>query len=193
MGDADQPEIRISDADRDAVVTRLSDALTEGRIDVSEFETRSRQAYAATVPSDLAPLLADLPSDTLPVVQPNTSAAGAGSPSSVPTAGTRRLFSIFGDIRRSGQWEPGERTRCFALFGDTELDVSSVEAHDLDIVVWSVFGDLRVTVAPGARIDANSIALFGDFVDADVPTAPLRGTVRVRSYALFGDLKLFRA
>lgn len=193
MGEDERPEIRISDADRDATVARLSGAMAEGRLDVTEFEQRSRRAYAATLPSELEPLVADLPIDTLPIPAATHAVAVPNAASAPAASGTRRLLSIFGDIRRSGEWEPGERTRCFALFGDTRLDVSDVERADVDIVAWSVFGDVRVTVARGARIDANALAIFGDFRDAEAPSGERRGTVRVRSYSIFGDLRLFRA
>ena len=41
------PEVRLSDADRDATVARLSTAMAEGRIDSDEFAERSSAAYAA--------------------------------------------------------------------------------------------------------------------------------------------------
>jgi hypothetical protein len=56
-------ETRASDADREAVVNRLHQALTEGRITVSEFDERARSAYAAKTFHDLEPLTDDLPRD----------------------------------------------------------------------------------------------------------------------------------
>ena len=50
-----------SDAEREAVVTRLHDALGEGRLDLPETETRVAAAYAARHRHDLPALLAALP------------------------------------------------------------------------------------------------------------------------------------
>jgi hypothetical protein len=54
-------ETRASDAERDAVVERLHQALAEGRITVSEFDERTRSAYAAKTFHDLESLTDDLP------------------------------------------------------------------------------------------------------------------------------------
>jgi hypothetical protein len=58
---ADHPELRASDADRERVVGELRRHLTDGRLDLAEFEERAGQAYAARTIGDLTPLLADLP------------------------------------------------------------------------------------------------------------------------------------
>jgi len=52
---------RASDADRSRAAERLARALSEGRLDVAEFDERTRRALAATTLGDLAPLTADLP------------------------------------------------------------------------------------------------------------------------------------
>jgi hypothetical protein len=59
--DPDRPPMRASDADREAVVEQLRVALNEGRLTITEFDERVRDAYAAITLADLAPLTADLP------------------------------------------------------------------------------------------------------------------------------------
>jgi DUF1707 SHOCT-like domain len=56
--------IRISQAEREATVARLHQALQEGRLELSEVEQRTTAAYASRHQSDLAMLLADLPPET---------------------------------------------------------------------------------------------------------------------------------
>lgn len=53
--------VRASDADREAVLTRLARALGEGRITVVEFDERARLAHAARTHAELAVLITDLP------------------------------------------------------------------------------------------------------------------------------------
>ncbi|UOE22033.1 DUF1707 domain-containing protein [Thermobifida halotolerans] len=53
--------MRASDADRDAVAERLAVALTEGRLDLVEYDRRLTLAMNAVVVGDLTPLVADLP------------------------------------------------------------------------------------------------------------------------------------
>jgi uncharacterized protein DUF1707 len=53
--------VRASDAEREAVVAQLHEALGDGRLDLDETEERVAAAYAARHRSDLPPLLSDLP------------------------------------------------------------------------------------------------------------------------------------
>ncbi len=53
--------VRASDADREAVLTRLARALGESRITVAEFDERARLAHAARTHAELAVLITDLP------------------------------------------------------------------------------------------------------------------------------------
>jgi Domain of unknown function (DUF1707) len=54
-------ELRAGDSDRTFVAERLKVALDEGRLSVSDYDERLRQAYAATTYGDLDHVLADLP------------------------------------------------------------------------------------------------------------------------------------
>jgi Domain of unknown function (DUF1707)/Domain of unknown function (DUF4190) len=54
------PGLRASDADREATVSRLHKAATEGRLDADELEERLTAAYAAKFCTDLAQLTADV-------------------------------------------------------------------------------------------------------------------------------------
>ncbi len=58
-----QRDVRVSDVERERVVTRLRRALGEGRLTLTEFEERTTAAYAARTRGELADLTADLPRD----------------------------------------------------------------------------------------------------------------------------------
>ncbi|WP_285759447.1 DUF1707 SHOCT-like domain-containing protein [Nocardiopsis ansamitocini] len=53
--------MRASDTDRDLVAERLAVALTEGRLDLTEYDRRLSLAMTAVFMGDLGPLTADLP------------------------------------------------------------------------------------------------------------------------------------
>jgi Domain of unknown function (DUF1707) len=53
--------LRVSDADRDAVVTELSEHFQAGRLDAAELDDRTGRALQARTGSDLDQVLADLP------------------------------------------------------------------------------------------------------------------------------------
>jgi uncharacterized protein DUF1707 len=53
--------LRASDAEREAVASRVRTAVAEGRLTVAEADERQTVAYAALTRAELAPLTADLP------------------------------------------------------------------------------------------------------------------------------------
>jgi hypothetical protein len=57
----DRPDMRISDADRQDAGERLRHALTEGRLDFPEYDSRLTQAYEAKTYRELDQLFVDLP------------------------------------------------------------------------------------------------------------------------------------
>lgn len=58
-----QRDVRVSDAERQAVVRRLERALRDGRLTVAEFDERVQLAFAARIRGDLDDLVEDLPPD----------------------------------------------------------------------------------------------------------------------------------
>ena len=58
------PNLRASDADRDATADRLRQHHTDGRIDPEEFQERLDRCFAAKTVGELAELTRDLPDDT---------------------------------------------------------------------------------------------------------------------------------
>lgn len=74
-----QKSMRAGDADRQRIVDQLKVALDEGRLDLSEYDERVQQAYAAKTYGDLDGLLADLPG-TVPVEKSRVVPRGAGKP-----------------------------------------------------------------------------------------------------------------
>ena len=60
MADRPQPELRASDADREATAERLRQACLEGRLDGDELDQRLGEAYAARWTSELERLTADV-------------------------------------------------------------------------------------------------------------------------------------
>ena len=58
--------IRASDVERERVARLLAAALTDGRLDLTEYDTRVTAVYAAVYREDLMPLVADLPTPDPP-------------------------------------------------------------------------------------------------------------------------------
>jgi hypothetical protein len=109
-GPPDEAGLRVSDADRDAVVDQLARHFQEGRLDLTEFQDRMDAAVRARTRGDLAGLLADLPQPVRTALPP----AGPRRRWPVPlpvlavlaVAGGLILASIFGAAAH-GYWAGG--------------------------------------------------------------------------------------
>lgn len=55
-----RPDLRLSDAERDDAIARLSEHYAAGRLDKDEFDERSDAVWTAKTQGDLAPVFADL-------------------------------------------------------------------------------------------------------------------------------------
>jgi hypothetical protein len=80
-----EPDLMVSDAERDQAVERLRAAAGEGRLATDELEQRISDALGARTRGDLRALLADLPPAALP-------ATAAGMTVSMPEAHERSLM-----------------------------------------------------------------------------------------------------
>ena len=60
-GASSSQQMRVSDAERQAVVDRLAEHFADGRLDHAEFDERVGRAMSATTQADLTGLFADLP------------------------------------------------------------------------------------------------------------------------------------
>ena len=72
----DRPELRASDADRDAVVAQLRRHAEAGRLTVDELDERCSAALSAVTVGELRSLLGDLPREQAPVVAQSRQPSG---------------------------------------------------------------------------------------------------------------------
>jgi hypothetical protein len=177
---AGPPVVRASDADREAVVSRLQTAVAEGRIDLDEFGQRAHAAYAAVTRAELDLLVADLP---------------ANAPPRVEIVGTRtpeEVSSVFGDIRLTSRSTPPRRAS--TVFGDIRIDLRGLrtDADRLDLYLSTVFGDIDVIVAEGVDAELQGRTVLGDRKVELAAVQRLAGTplIVVHAKAVFGDLRL---
>lgn len=105
----------------------------------------------------------------------------------------RWAVGVFGDSKVSGRWQPAPKTRAVAVFGDSTLDLRHGLGAGDEVAVRAIagFGDVRVMVPAGSRVDISGVALFGS-KRSDVAGDPAADgpVVRVKAWALFGDVKV---
>ncbi|WP_254920672.1 DUF1707 SHOCT-like domain-containing protein [Blastococcus mobilis] len=176
----DPPAVRASDADREAVLSRLQTALGEGRIDLDEFGQRAEAAYAAVTRAELDLLVSDLPPNAPPPVE------------IVGTRTPEEMTSVFGDITLTSRSTPPRRVG--TVFGDIRIDLRGVRtgADRVDLYLSTVFGDIDVIVAEGVDAELQGRTVLGDRKVELAPVQRLAGTplVVVHARAVLGDLRL---
>ncbi len=87
--DAKDADLRASDAERDAVVTELSEHFQDGRLDKAEFDQRISAAMTARTRRALAGLLSDLPGR-----QPDPAQPSPAVPAPVRACGRPGLLGV---------------------------------------------------------------------------------------------------
>lgn len=101
-----------------------------------------------------------------------------------------------GDIRRTGAWNPAERTTALILMGNLQLDLRQViqPGETLRVSVFSALADTRIAVPPGTRVELEGFHMLGDLhhdVDAEVQAAPETGArLIVSGFTMLGDVRV---
>jgi hypothetical protein len=180
-----RPELRVSDADREATVVRLREAGGEGRLTLEELAERVERADAARTRGDLDALTADLPASTGPAaVLPDT-----------PRKERRWIVAIMGGEQRRGRWRPSRRTNAIAVMGGVDIDLREAELADgAEILAIPVMGAVTVTVPEGVSVEMSGFALMGGNSGPDDKVLPLPNSpiVRVRAFSLMGGVVVER-
>lgn len=179
-------DLRASDADRDLVITMLSEAAGDGRLSLAEHEERSEQALAARTLGELVRLTADL---SLPSAQP------------IRLYPRRSVTTVFAKERRQGRWVVPDTFPVTAFFGDVVLDLRDaiLQSHRVTIHVTAVVGQVKLIVPEGIAVDMPGRAVFGVKSVRGVksprgrmrPSGPVepKGVIEVRAVTICGSVK----
>jgi Domain of unknown function (DUF1707)/Cell wall-active antibiotics response 4TMS YvqF len=180
------PELRVSDAEREATVVWLREAGGEGRLTLEELAERVERADAARTRGDLDALTADLP---------RSMPGGAASLPDAPRKERRWVVAIMGGEERRGRWRPSRRTNAIAVMGGVDIDLREAELADgAEILAIPVMGAVTVTVPEGVSVEMSGFALMGGNAGPDDKVLPLPNApvVRVRAFSLMGGVVVER-
>jgi hypothetical protein len=178
--------VRSSDAEREATVTRLRDAAAEGRLTLEELAERVEAADSARTRSELERLVADLPA-----------AMEAVSGSSPAPRANQRLYGILGGDTLSGPVRLGADCRVINIMGGADLDLSQavLVEGEVTIRVFSLWGGSNIIVPHGVHVDHLGRGLLGwDEVESPGgdPPPPGAPVVRIRSLSIMGGTDVKR-
>ena len=142
MSEDRQPEpapMLASDAERDASVLQLREAVGEGRLTLEEFSDRVAQVQEARTDQDLAKLTRDLP---------------AGREQLAVPAATERHRAVCSHLTRGGPWSLPARSSWRSVFGTIDLDLreARLASPEIALDVHNVFGTVTVIVPEGVEV-----------------------------------------
>jgi uncharacterized protein DUF1707/cell wall-active antibiotic response 4TMS protein YvqF len=178
------PELRVSDADREAAVVSLREAGGDGRLTLEELADRVERADGARTRGELDALTADLPATSAPGAYPDA-----------PTKERRWVVAIMGGEERKGRWRPARRTNALSIMGGVDIDLREAELADgAEILATAVMGAVTITVPPGVSVEVSGFALMGGNTGPDDKTLPLPDApvIHVRAYSLMGGVVVER-
>lgn len=170
------PNIRLSNAEREILIGRLHAATEEGRLDLDEFEERSRQVYEAKVYADVEHLLADLPEEGRALAAPRRPKA---APEMV-------LDPKHSRVVREGAWTVPARIKVVPKHSPITLDCRHADfaAADIEIALDLVHSSLRLILPRNASAVDDGVRLHGGRVanrsrqSADGPRFRLTGRAK---------------
>lgn len=182
--DADQPDVRASDSEREDVISALSEHAAAGRLTLDELEVRIERALAARTRRDLAALTDDLPA-IANQVQPSRRKA------------TRWVLSLMGGASKRGRWRVDRRVNAITVMGGNDLDLRHAEIdarEDITIVAVSVMGGTDIYVPDSVDVELGGFALMGANDERGSTRSPRPGAPRIRvlAYSLMGGTDLWR-
>jgi hypothetical protein len=174
---------RASSDDRIQVAQLLSEAASNGRLTLAQYEDRLSTAYAADTYDQLQRLTNDLP-------EAMEFRRGKSRP-----APSTMLVAILSGFDRSGRWYVPGRMTTFTLFGGGVVDLRYADftSSDVEIHAYSIFGGQTILLPPEVNVQIKGRGVIGGFdTTVEGTGAPGAPTVRIKGFSLLGGVGIKR-
>lgn len=179
--------LRVSDAERELVVSQLSAACAEGRLTLEEMGGRVGSAYSAVTRADLEPLTFDLPA---PGPTPMVTALDVPAPAKTKK---KWLVTVMGELKR-GIPRLADHTVVVTVMGESKIDLRNalIESPQIELRMYLLMGEQHVIVPEGVEVDVTGFVFMGDKRIDVVDTRPRPGVPRlnIRVVGIMGEIKI---
>jgi hypothetical protein len=184
MGESSPSDgLRASDDDRIRIAQLLSEAASNGRLTLEQYEDRLARTYAAATYGELERLTDDLPE-----------AVEYRRGKSLPAPATM-LLAILSGFERRGRWNVPGRMTTFTLFGGGVVDLRFADftAPEVEIHAYSILGGQTILVPPEVNVEIDGRGVIGGF-DRQVQGSGSPGApkVRIKGFSLLGGIGIKR-
>lgn len=169
--------------DRIRMAQLLSEAASNGRLTLRQYEDRLTKTYAAETYHQLQRLTNDLP-------EAMEFRRGKSRP-----APATMLLAILSGFDRSGRWYVPGRMTTVTVFGGGVVDLRYADftSSEVEIRAYSIFGGQTFLLPPEVNVLIRGRGVIGGFDNqvegAGSPGAP---TVRIKGFALLGGVGIKR-
>jgi hypothetical protein len=176
--------LRVSDAERDAVLRTLGDNAAAGRLTLDELEDRSGRALTARTRGELATLTSDLPAE--------------GSPSPAPSRKkpVRWLVAIMGGSHRRGRFRAVGRINAVAIMGGDEIDLreAEIEGGELTFSLFALMGGANIYVPDSVDLEVGGFSFMGghEEVGSGRPPRPGAPVIKIRIFNMMSGASIYR-
>ena len=138
----DPRDLRVSDAEREHVVSLLNKAVGRGMITLDEFTTRTDTALAAVTRADLNAVLVDLP----------------GMVNSEGGRARTELKNSFGTTVRKGHWVVPNELVIRNTLGSTNLDFTEADVPPMvDVELDVSVGSVKLVLPSTASVNIDGV------------------------------------
>jgi Domain of unknown function (DUF1707)/Cell wall-active antibiotics response 4TMS YvqF len=176
--------LRVSDAERDAVLRTLGDQAAVGRLTLDELEDRSGRALTAKTRGELATLTSDLPAD------------GTASPAPSRKKPVRWLVAIMGGSHRRGRFRAVGRINAVAIMGGDEIDLreAEIDGGELTFSLFALMGGANIYVPDSVDLEVGGFSFMGghEEVGSGRPPRPGAPVIRIRIYNMMSGASIYR-
>lgn len=157
--DPENPDMRISDAEREGVVARLDSAVSEGRLTLAEFEERIDGVFKSRTYGEIEPYVRDLPAGAI-----------------VHPVAARELVEIrtrASSHKRTGRWNVPRKLVINGKSASVKLDfvdaVCPYPAVEIDLDL--VCGSTLLILPAGASAEVHEVESRSSTVRSSVPAS----------------------
>jgi Domain of unknown function (DUF1707) len=183
--------LRVSDAERDAVLRTLGDQAAVGRLTLDELEDRSGRALAAKTRGDLATLTSDLPREA---GQPGQ--GGTPAPAPARRRPVRWMVSVMSGSHRRGRFRAVGKINAVAIMGGDDIDLrgAEIQGGELTLNLFTFMGGASIYVPDSVELEVGGFSLMGGHEEVGSERPPRHGAplIRIRVYNLMGGAAVYR-
>ncbi|MDT7784140.1 MAG: hypothetical protein QOF58_2559 [Pseudonocardiales bacterium] len=173
----DPRDLRVSDPEREHVVSLLNKAVGRGMITLDEFTTRTDTALAAVTRADLNAVLLDLPGMV------NTEVARART----------EFKNALGTTVRKGHWVVPNELVIRNTLGSTNLDFTQADVPPLVNVDLDVsLGSVKLLLPPTASVNIDAVEIQAGEIKDKVRNGVGNPHFQVRGFVRGGSVLIKR-